>query len=105
MLNELIDFAVENGGKNYANFSRQQWTNLLQQHSIFVTKEQGEIVFFAVYDNRPTEVFFYCVVKKATMEISRTMCIMKRIIDKGLPKKPIRWIDEKRGRMVRWVRS
>jgi len=102
MLNELIDFAVENAGKNYANFSRQQWANLLQQHSLIVIKEKNEINGFGVYDNRATELFFYCIVKKSTIETPRAVAIIKRAIDNCLPKKPIRWLDEKRKRIVQW---
>lgn len=105
MLNNLIDFAIENAGKDYENFSRQQWANLIQQHSIIIVKERGEIAGFGVYDNRVTELFFYCIVKKSTIETIRAVAIMKRAIDSSLPKKPIRWLDEKRKRVVQWASS
>lgn len=105
MLKELIDFAVKNAGKGYANFSRQRWANLLRQHSVIITKEQGEVISFGVYDDRPTELFFYCIVKKSTIGMMRMVDDMRKAIDNCLPKKPIRWFDEKRKRTVRWVRS
>ena len=99
---ELVCFAKKNH-RGFASFEDDQVRRFFQvvKNTTLVTQQNGKIVGFAVYIERPEGLYFACIaIEKEARMNWRAVPIMMEILE-HLPDCPILWHDNKM-RLHKW---